>query len=648
MQKILVHIIILVFTQTILQAQTNDNSDTLKRHQLDIVVIDSPRLNEFLKGSKVIEFDSAIINASINKNLADLLSENGNMFIKSYGLGSLASPSFRGGSAAQTSVLWNGIPVVSPLNGQSDLSLIPIEAADILKIQYGAGSSLFGSGAIGGVIHLLSFPSFNKGLNCNAGISAGSYSSYQQNFSLEISKKRFVSSIKLFNKSAKNDFKFTNIFSPDIEQIVQSNAAFKNWGSISENKFLIAKNQVFSFNAWIQQTEREIPPTMLQAQSKSVQKDDIVRLNSEWNIHSEKIYTFVRTAYLFDKLYFSDSISHIFSSSVSHQWIAETESKLSISQIHIINFGIHNLYVRANNENYITAKQQNQFAVFSSYQFNSSDKRITANFSARKEMIKDLNIPFTYSIGANYKFAGWFTAHANFAKVYRIPTFNDLYWYPGGNSDLMPESGYAKELGVNFEFQNKFFTSKNEITVFSRNISNWIIWSPGLSFWSPKNILKVWSRGIETSNSLSYNYRKAKYAIDVLTNYIISTNEKSDIPDDKSIGKQLIYVPLYSIMIKFSVHFQSLSCYYRHNYTGYRFTSTDNTQYLLPYDIGSFYLAYNIKQNDFKISVFLEANNIWNENYQLIQNRAMPGINFNAGMSIQINCHKITQDKNIY
>lgn len=639
MQKILCYIIFFVcfFDLVFVQGQTISNFDTLKNHQLEEVVIDAPRLNEFIKGSKVIEFDSVMLKTSNHKNLSDMLSEYGHMFVKTYGLGSLATSSFRGGSAAHTSILWNGIPISSPMNGQMDLSLIPIESADVIKIQYGAGSSLFGSGAIGGVVHLMSFPTFNNGYNSEVGISTGSFSAFQQKFSFEISKKKWVSSFKLFNKSAKNDFIYTNIFSPDNEQIVQSNAAYKNLGSICENKFLISANQILSFNAWIQHSERQIPPTMLQSQSRSLQKDDIIRLNSEWNIHSEKISAFVRAAYLFDKLFYADSISRFFSTSISHQLVTEAESKVAINQNHIFNFGIHNLISLAKNVNYINTRKQNQFALFTSYQFISTDNKIVLNLSARKEMIKDLNVPLTYYIGANYHFSGWGRAHASFAKVCRIPTFNDLYWSPGGNPDLLPESGYNQEFGINLEFKNKSFNYKNDITVFSRNISNWIIWVPDLNFWSPKNILSVWSRGMETLNSLSYKNKKTKYTIDVITNYIRSTNEKSEIPNDQSIGRQLIYVPLYSAMIKFSIIIQSLTCYYRHNYTGYRYTTTDNAQYLKPYDIGSFYFSYGLTKNDFKLSFFIEANNIWNKNYQIIQNRAMPGINFNAGMSIKLN-----------
>lgn len=54
------------------------------------------------------------------ENLAQLLQENSTVFIKSYGSGSLASVSFRGTGAGHTRVLWNGVSLNSPMNGQID------------------------------------------------------------------------------------------------------------------------------------------------------------------------------------------------------------------------------------------------------------------------------------------------------------------------------------------------------------------------------------------------------------------------------------------------------------------------------------------------------------------------------------------------
>jgi hypothetical protein len=93
---------------------------------------------------------------------------------------------------------------------------------------------------------------------------------------------------------------------------------------------------------------------------------------------------------------------------------------------------------------------------------------------------------------------------------------------------------------------------------------------------------------------------------------------------------------MYSGMASVSISYQDLRLSYRHNYVGYRYTSTDNFQYLEPYDLGAIQAAYQTHIATFPARVFFEANNVWNEQYQIMSSRPMPGINFNAGFSIQL------------
>ena len=71
---------------------------------------------------------------------------------KNYGNQQLSTIAFRGTSASHTNVVWNGIQVNSPTLGQTDFSVWPMFLTDQIWIQYGGGSSLLGSGAIGGSI----------------------------------------------------------------------------------------------------------------------------------------------------------------------------------------------------------------------------------------------------------------------------------------------------------------------------------------------------------------------------------------------------------------------------------------------------------------------------------------------------------------
>ena len=88
------------------------------------------------------------------------------------------------------------------------------------------------------------------------------------------------------------------------------------------------------------------------------------------------------------------------------------------------------------------------------------------------------------------------------SKDFRIPTINDRFWSPGGVENLLPESGFSQEIGAKLHKNTTQFTSSFDATLFNRNIDNWILWLPNAGYWSPRNILLVWSRGMETANTL--------------------------------------------------------------------------------------------------------------------------------------------------
>ena len=155
--------------------------------------------------------------------------------------------------------------------------------------------------------------------------------------------------------------------------------------------------------------------------------------------------------------------------------------------------------------------------------------------------------------------------------------------------------------------------------------------------------MQVWSRGAETSSELSFKANKILFKINLLTNYVLSTNQKSKSIGDASVGKLLIYTPMYSGHLKISAQYKKFIFSYKHSYTGYRYTSTDNTEFLTPYNLASVYAAYQLSLKKYDINLFVEANNIFNQQYQILLNRAMPLVNFQAGFSIQF--HQNEQSK---
>ncbi len=181
------------------------------------------------------------------------------------------------------------------------------------------------------------------------------------------------------------------------------------------------------------------------------------------------------------------------------------------------------------------------------------------------------------------------------------------------------------------------YAANAELTLFNRNIKNWIIWLPQDNYWVPQNIMEVWSRGSEVNARISYNIGNWKYEFSLLTSYTISTNEKIKNTNDASVGKQLIYVPMYNATGNFSIIHKKWHFNYNQTYTGYRYTSSDNTQFLEPFHLSGIYLKRKTKINKFKTEIFIRADNIFNANYQAMAWRPMPGRHYQTGLTIKLN-----------
>ncbi len=611
-------------------------ADTIR--QLNVVEVSTSRLILFSNANKSETLDSALLDRYTSSNLADILLNESQIFIKSYGLGSLASSSFRGSGANHTSVLWNGFNLQSPMNGIIDLSLIPANFMNNVAIQYGGAGALWGTGAVGGSIHLSNFSENNKGLTVATTSSFGSFSDKQQQVNAEFSKKRLISSLKVFNHDAKNDFPFINSAQYGKPQQKQTNAELKEYGFLQENYFTINNYQKINTRLWYQSNDRNIPPSMTQNISVSNQKDEFYRATAEWQRVKEKLTLLIRAAYFDEFLSFTDSLINIENKSRTKVFISEGETRFSISKYDLLNIGVNNTYSEAITKDYVENAHQNRTAVFASYKLHSKNNNWDVVLSARQEFIENKTIPIAPSIGIKGKIFRHFYIKANAAKHYRIPTFNDLYWAQGGNPNLLPENGWSEEASLEHLYNLKKVSWELSATAFNRNIDNWIIWLPNnYGIWSPENILTVWSRGLEYKAKINFRKNKFNFQLSGLYNYILSTNEKASTANDASLDKQLIYVPIQNAQGSMTVVYRGTMINYTQIYTGYRYTLSDNSKYLKPYSVANIQVSQTFLIGTSKIKVFAQFNNLWNETYQVLAYRAMPLFNYQIGLSMLFN-----------
>ncbi len=109
-----------------------------------------------------------------SKSIAEIVATAPGVAVQDYGgLGHLATVSIRGSSADQVVVLLDGMPLNTAAGGGVDLSSIPREWIDRIEVVRGAEGAHYGSGALGGVVNIITKPAVAGAWSAQA--SGGSF-----------------------------------------------------------------------------------------------------------------------------------------------------------------------------------------------------------------------------------------------------------------------------------------------------------------------------------------------------------------------------------------------------------------------------------------------------------------------------------------
>lgn len=221
----------------------------------------------------------------------------------------------------------------------------------------------------------------------------------------------------------------------------------------------------------------------------------------------------------------------------------------------------------------------------------------------------------------------------NIGKVYRAPTYNDLYWpedsYTKGNPDLKPEKGTTYDLGFIVQFAGLGSWSI-ESTYFGSKLEDLILWASGpLGKWMPTNVAKANINGVESK--IAWVSFDNIVGLQISYTYI---NAKDDGNDPLTSGKYLIYRPKNKLDLSINLNYgiASFNAYY--NYVGKRFHDTYNTMELANYNFISLNIGITPNLFDKDINFKLEVNNLANKEVQATLGSPLPGreIRFSVGI----------------
>ncbi len=630
---------------------TDSPSDTIALEEIEIT---ANRLVNFTTGSKVQRINANDIETYYTSNLSELFSEITPISIKSYGISGLSNIALRGMSTKHTAVLWNGVNLQSTMNGGVDMNSFPTFLIDEISIQQGGASALFGSGAVGGIIHLNSVPQFDKGIDISYNQNIGSFNNFFEGLKFNFSNSNLASSTRIYQSSGKNDFEFVNTQQFGKPKVKQENSAENKYGVLQSNAFKIGTNQKISTNIWVQSHFQEIPSMTTSSESAQNQNTDILRLSAMYNINGIKSSWYSRFYYNFFSQVYKDPMISLISEMDTYTLLGEFENKTSLGSHFILNTGLNHVYDRVTTPNYGTDKYRNKTAMYSSLKFFNSENTFTTIANIRDEYVDDKFTPFTYSASLNYKPTNFLAINTSYSKNYNQPTFNDLFWLPGGNPDLKEETGWSSDFGIDLKLKTGINEINFNTSLFNNFVENMVIWLPTTSsYWTAENVEKLWSSGLESNLKYDLIIQSIKFRIHVFYTYIksIYINENINIVNafENTIsnnyyqnsgdfyGKQLLYTPEHKGGITFSSTYKWVQVRYNHSFVGERYITKDNNNSVESYHVGNLSLGGKLKINTSQLNINFKVNNIWNETYEVMAFYAMPLRYYSINLSYNFN-----------
>lgn len=242
------------------------------------------------------------------------------------------------------------------------------------------------------------------------------------------------------------------------------------------------------------------------------------------------------------------------------------------------------------------------------------------------------------------------TLRAFFKRAFRMPTFNDLYYTDIGNASLKPEMATQWNVGAQYQWYAAT-TGATGITAvkltadaYHNRITDKIIAVPTGSSqyrWMMMNIGRVRVTGIDLTAMLAVKPCRDLTLDATLTYTYQSARDRSDPSDTRdggTYGGQIAYVPWHNGSVLAHAAWRWLELNYSFVYVGERYHTSANIpanheQPWYTHDL-ALTAGHRLWNVDWRLT--LAVNNVFNQQYDVIQNYPMPGRNFKITLRCDI------------
>ena len=599
------------------------------------------------------------IEKSSAQTLDDLLEKVPGIIIQSTSAGAIAKYiSIRGSATNHVIVVLDGAPLNDLLTGAVDLSQIPLHSIAEIRILKGGQSSIYGSGAIGGVVEMFSRKDLIDKVRIRS--SSGSFGAFEIQPSLTGTYAAFSYVLSADYSESDENFPYTYTRLDGTELKAQRiNSGFLSKSIFARISYEIDRHKLF-LQSNLVQINRGLPGLVYALTPYARVETNNFILQTAYNFQLQDWETHLNLSYRenmslyendvpsdaplayrsvpsYETKYGVESYSALLSATykgLSNQEIktgfSYNKNKLNdhdrssgtpalIPSASYRQTGIlvqhtwHMPHPRILNTVYLNSAMRYDFIYYSHSNSSRSETRLSPSIG----LYSNINAPWLLAFRINYN------------EAFRSPTLADLFYQDyrvQGNPYLRPED--SSELSVGFSAA----VSSIELsaTYFRQNIINLIHWQLGsFATWRPFN-MNAEIRGLEIE--FLWKLPENIATLNMSHNYSDVRNRNGETNTD---GKILTYRPTHTTKFVFEINLSNWRVNYYRSIIGKRFVTEANTVALPAYALDDVTVAYDLNIYKCKISAMLSVLNIFDKDYELIERGPMPGRTVHAALKFE-------------
>ena len=636
------------------QEEDSFDDDVLLWEAAGITVTGTPETTQFMD---VVE--KAELEKFSAPDLTALLQDVLNLGATRYGAyGNDSGINLRGFDARRVAILVDGIPANSSQEGKFDINQIDPSTVERIEVIYGGSDSKYNvSGALGGVINIITIKPQNTGFRFGGSVSNTSAipGSYYNSFGQAMNP-HWEDLVDSQNVSANASYGWdrTSLTGSFFFNSAQNHFLYRDDLNIVRRK---ESNEVLDFGTRlsfirdIAEAARLILSGDVYFGDKNIPISGYSRLSAKQQdlSHSENVLFEMPRAF-HDALGMEASLSHKgynrFYEPLGGGYSQHNENLVSaINRWNWYPFDV--LTLRAGWDfrfSYLDStdmgeQYRNDGGIYLTAEYRPLDSlliipSIKGVFSGPNAEMPAVPVP---KLGFLWTPTDYISVKNNYFRSFKHPDFQDLYWAGSGNPDLKPEDGWGADIGLDYRFWDIVSVGSAFFVQWTQDSIHWFSSGSG---WRPENVGEAIYFGLENKATVSiplgaFVIPKIELSLSYqfLLSYLLSYGYTFDTE------MRIPYMPMHSVGFTVEVpwklgdknlpgafivsgQFQSL-----------RYADTANLKELDPYFVMN--IDMNQRINDY-FTAFLGVRNVLNTSFESFTNYPMPGITIITGVRVHV------------